>query len=132
MVKRHDSANVVQARPKSKFFEDPNSISHHVHRIGHHFPLELIDLACSKFGYTFTDHTGLQKLRVSRPNYGEEYFARGLADYHMRQRLDGRPLLAKLESKENIHGAVREMFPKIPEADLMVIVNHAFEEVSHI
>jgi hypothetical protein len=33
------------------------------------------------------------------------------------------------EHKEHIRGAIREIFPKIPEADLTSIVNHAFEEV---
>jgi hypothetical protein len=38
--------------------------------------------------------------------------------------------MAKEGSKDHITGAVREMFPKIPEDDLSAIVNHAFEEVN--
>jgi len=37
--------------------------------------------------------------------------------------------MADTETKADIRGAVRELFPKIPEADLDSIVNHAFEEV---
>jgi hypothetical protein len=123
--------NVIQAKPKNRTFDNPDKISHHVHRIGHHFPLDIIDLACSKYGYTFTDHGGLQKERSGGTSYGEEYFQRGIADYQQRQRLHGRPVTDG-ESKDNIHGAVREMFPKIPEADLEVIVNHAFQKVRFI
>jgi hypothetical protein len=100
-----------------------------VHRIGHHFPLDIIDLACSKFAYKFTDKGGLEKATNSRTTYGEDYFERGIADYRSRQALHGRPILSGHESKDLIRGAVREMFPKIPEADLTSIVNHAFEKV---
>jgi hypothetical protein len=123
------AANVTKAKPKNRIHHDPEKISHHVHRIGHHFPLEIIDLACSKFGYQFTDKTGLEKVANSRTTYGEDYFERGIADYRSRQALHGKPIVAGHESKDLIRGAVREMFPKIPEADLSSIVNHAFEKV---
>ena len=126
------ATNTIQAKPKNRIHHDPEKISHHVHRIGHHFPVEIIDLACSKFGYRFTDKTGLQKVAENRTTYGEDYFERGLADYRMRQALHGRPIIAGYESKDLISGAVREMFPKIPEADLSSIVNHAFEKVSTV
>lgn len=103
---------------------DPEKLSHHVHRVGHHFPLEIIRLACSKFGYTYDDASGLKKSRSSdRINW----IAQSMEDYGSRQALHGRPT-TETETKEYIHGAVREMFPKIPEADLSSIVNHAFEE----
>jgi len=91
--------------------------------------LDIIDLACSKFGYKFTDKGGLEKVANSRTTYGEDYFERGIADYRSRQALHGRPILSGHESKDLIRGAVREMFPKIPDADLTSIVNHAFEKV---
>ena len=104
---------------------DPEKLSHHVHRVGHHFPLEIIQLACSKFGYTYDEAHGLRKARASdRTNW----IAQRVEDYSSRQLLHGRPTTEK-ETKDYIHGAVREMFPKIPEADLSSIVNHAFQEV---
>ncbi|KAF2682149.1 hypothetical protein K458DRAFT_307996 [Lentithecium fluviatile CBS 122367] len=123
---RNLDVHIVSAKPKNRIHADPEKISHHVHRIGHHFPLDIIDLACSKFGYSFNDESGLKKQRAS-PIYGDEYFERGIADYQSRQGLHGRPLVDS-GSKDHIRGAVREMFPKIPEADLTSIVNHAFEE----
>ncbi|KAH7398290.1 hypothetical protein BKA66DRAFT_452782 [Pyrenochaeta sp. MPI-SDFR-AT-0127] len=121
---RNLDVHIVSAKPKNKMHADPEKLSHHVHRVGHHFPLEIINLACSKFGYTYDEAQGLKKTKASdRINW----IAKRVEDYSSRQALHGRPTSAK-ETKDYIHGAVREMFPKIPEADLSSIVNHAFEE----
>lgn len=122
---RNLDVHIVSAKPKSKMHADPEKLSHHVHRVGHHFPLEIVQLACSKFGYTYNKSHGLRKARTSdRINW----IARSMEKYSTRQQaLHGRPSTEK-ETKDYIHGAVREMFPKIPEADLSSIVNHAFQE----
>ena len=62
------------------------------------------------------------------PVYGPAYVERGIANYEERQALNGNPV-TETEHKEHIRGAIREIFPKIPEADLTSIVNHAFEDV---
>jgi hypothetical protein len=105
-------------------YTDPEKLSHHVHRVGHHFPIEIIGLACSKFGYTYDDTHGLKK---AKNRDGTNWIAQSMEDYGSRQALHGRPSTDK-ETKDYIHGAVREMFPKIPEADLSSIVNHAFQK----
>ncbi|KAJ4301526.1 hypothetical protein N0V90_003619 [Kalmusia sp. IMI 367209] len=114
------------AKPRSKAFFDPEKISAHVHRIGHHFPLEIIELACKKFNYRYSESRGLERTRDS-PEYGPAYVERGIADYEQRQRLQGN-LVTDTDDKDHIRGAIREIFPKIPEADLTSIANHAFEE----
>jgi hypothetical protein len=114
-----------QAKPKNKMHTDPEKLSHHVHRVGHHFPLEIVNLACSKFGYVYDEEHGLRK---DKSRERTNWIAQGVEDYSSRQVLHGRPTTEK-ESKEHTRGAVREMFPKIPEADLNSIINHAFEEV---
>jgi hypothetical protein len=114
-----------QAKPKNKMHTDPEKLSHHVHRVGHHFPLEIVNLACSKFGYVYDEQHGLRK---DKSRERTNWIAQGVEEYSSRQLLHGRPTTEK-ESKEHTRGAVREMFPKIPEADLNSIVNHAFEEV---
>jgi hypothetical protein len=119
---------VSQAKPKNKMHADPEKLSHHVHRIGHHFPLSIIELACSKFGYEYDADKGLRKTHASDR---ENWIAQQVESYSTRQALHGRPAAEK-GSKDHISGAVREMFPKIPEADLSSIVNHAFEEVNSI
>ncbi|KAF2855697.1 hypothetical protein T440DRAFT_161195 [Plenodomus tracheiphilus IPT5] len=121
---RNLDVHIVSAKPKNKMHADPEKLSHHVHRVGHHFPLEIVQLACSKFGYTYDEARGLRKAKTSdRINW----IAQSMENYSTRQALHGRPSTEK-ETKNYIHGAVREMFPKIPEADLSSIVNHAFEE----
>jgi DNA phosphorothioation-dependent restriction protein DptG len=82
-------------------------------------------LACSKFGYTYDEANGLRK---DKSRDRTNWIAQRVEDYSSRQQAHGRPATEK-ESKEQTCGAVREMFPKIPEADLTSIVNHAFEEV---
>jgi hypothetical protein len=104
---------------------DPEKLSHHVHRVGHHFPLEIVNLACSKFNYVYDEAQGLRK---QEPREAQNWIARGVEAYSSRQLLHGRPK-TKSETKEDTRGAIREMFPKIPEADLDSIINHAFEEV---
>ncbi|KAJ4379726.1 hypothetical protein N0V86_004908 [Didymella sp. IMI 355093] len=121
---RNLDVHVVSAKPKNKTHADPEKLSHHVHRIGHHFPLEIIQLACSKFGYTYNEEGGLKKTTAADR---ENWIQQQVESYSTRQALHGRPM-AKEGSKDHISGAVREMFPKIPEADLSAIVNHAFEE----
>ncbi|KAL5118131.1 hypothetical protein ACEQ8H_003966 [Pleosporales sp. CAS-2024a] len=121
---RNLDVHIVSAKPKNKMHADPEKLSHHVHRVGHHFPLEIVNLACSKFGYTYDEEQGLQK---DKSRDRTNWIARGIEEYSSRQQLRGRPSTEN-ESKEHIRGAVREMFPKIPEADLDSIVTHAFEE----
>lgn len=104
---------------------DPEKLSHHVHRVGHHFPLDIIHLACSKFGYAYGENSGLQK---DKSNDRTNWIAKRVEAYSSRKLLHSRPTSVK-EDKEHTRGAIREMFPKIPEADLESIVNHAFEEV---
>lgn len=69
----------------------------------------------------------MQKQKESLMTHGPDYFERAFADYKERQQLQGRPA-TETETKHHIAGAVRDLFPKIPEADLNSIVNHAFEE----
>jgi hypothetical protein len=114
-----------QAKPKNKTHTDPEKLSHHVHRVGHHFPLNVITPACSKFGYVYDDTRGLRK---EKARDRDNWIAQQVENYSSRQLPRG-GLTTEKETKDHTRGAVREMFPKIPEADLTAIVNHAFEEV---
>ena len=114
----------IQAKPKNKTHSDPEKLSHHVHRVGHHFPIHIIELACSKFGYIYDERRGLRK---DKEGERTNWIAQEFEDYSSRQVQHGHPATEK-ETKGYIHNAVREMFPKIPEADLQAIVSHAFEE----
>ncbi|CAA9964897.1 DUF2293 domain containing protein [Pyrenophora teres f. maculata] len=119
---RNLDVHIVSAKPKNKMHTDPAKLSHHVHRVGHHFPMRIIELACSKFGYDYVIRKGLRKT-----NDRENWIARRFEAYSSRQANHEGPTTER-ETKIYIHDAVREMFPKIPETDLQAIVNHAFEE----
>ncbi|KAH8728831.1 hypothetical protein GQ44DRAFT_702049 [Phaeosphaeriaceae sp. PMI808] len=121
---RNLDVHIVSAKPKNKMHADPEKLSHHVHRVGAHFPIEIVNLACSKFGYVYDEAEGLHK---DKSRDRTNWIAQGVEAYSSRQLLQGGPSTEK-ETKEHTRGAVREMFPKIPEADLDSIVNHAFEE----
>ncbi|KAI4689978.1 uncharacterized protein J4E84_004159 [Alternaria hordeiaustralica] len=121
---RNLDVHIVSAKPKNKTHSDPEKLSHHVHRVGHHFPLTIIELACNKFGYLYDERRGLRK---DKEGDRTNWIAQEFEDYSSRQVQRGHPATEK-ETKGYIHGAVREMFPKIPEADLQAIVSHAFEE----
>ncbi|RMZ72720.1 Coiled-coil domain-containing 25 [Pyrenophora seminiperda CCB06] len=119
---RNLDVHIVSAKPRNRMHADPAKLSHHVHRVGHHFPISIIELACSKFGYNYDESDGLRKAKDS-----EGWIAQHLEAYSSRQANPEGPTTEK-EEKIYIHGAVREMFPKIPEADLQAIVDHAFAE----
>ncbi|CAI6332570.1 unnamed protein product [Periconia digitata] len=124
---RGRDVHIVSAAPHNRSHADPTKLSSHVHRIGYHFPLDVIEPACKLLQYKFSLTGGLEKL-PDAPLYGDAYFERRFADYYEKTRnaLHGRPTDIK-ENKEYISGAIREMFPNIPDADLESIVNHAFE-----
>jgi len=119
---RNFDVHIVSAKPKNKTHTDPAKLSHHVHRVGHHFPMSVIEPACNKFGYNYDQKEGLRKAKD-----GESWIAQRFEAYSSRQANPDGPTTEK-ETKIYIHGAVREMFPKIPEADLQAIVDHAFAE----
>lgn len=87
--------------------------------MGHHFPLSVIELACNKFGYRFEDNV-LQR-------DAERWLRQHMQGYDERMNLSGSA--AERETPEYIRGAIREMFPKVPEDDLITIATHAFEKV---
>ncbi|KAF2019965.1 hypothetical protein BU24DRAFT_419573 [Aaosphaeria arxii CBS 175.79] len=125
---RNLEAHIVTAQPKARKNSDPEKDNDHApridtQRIGHHFPNQIIDEACDVLGYIWRNGT----FHKSSRNYEETRLARTLRDYGHRMRLHGRPMTEK-ETKDQIRGAILEVFPKIPSSDLDGVVSHAFEE----
>lgn len=121
--KRGLVAHIVSAKPKNKAHVNPEKIAHHVHRIGHHFPNEVVDQACDWLGYSYRGGTyqkNLDGIATSR-------LARSLATHGSRMGLHGRPGTVQ-ETSQQIRAAIRDLFPKIPDEDLEAIVKHAFRE----
>ncbi|KAF2275551.1 uncharacterized protein EI97DRAFT_63895 [Westerdykella ornata] len=128
--KQNFVAHIVSARPKpnskgqNRRDGDRNILRIDTQRIGHHFPDEVVDKACQFLGYEWSHRGGFRKMRT---NYETTALARSLHDHGERMFLHGQPATEK-QTKDQIRSAILEVFPKIPEADLESIVNHAFEE----
>jgi hypothetical protein len=99
-----------QAKPKNKMHTDPEKLSHHVHRVGHHFPLEIVNLACSKFGYVYDEEHGLRK---DKSRERTNWIAQGVE-----VTLRGRSSTGVLPQKRNPRNIPAELFercfPKSP------------------
>jgi len=94
--------------PELKTAKDPttsNILSHQVHRIGHHVRETIVDEARASLGPSID-----QMLPVSRgapepiPKSQEEYDAQ-------------------------VDAALRDLFPRIPNTDRQMIIEHAFRRV---
>jgi len=119
--------HIVSEKPKNSIYRDPTKLSHHVHRVGHHFPLQIIDLACKKYGYKYHETRGL---KVLDPQQAAEWIG-PFVEAHDRPLSNERGYTASaVEDEQTARAAIREMFPKIPENDLEKIVYHAFEKGS--
>ncbi|KAF2658778.1 hypothetical protein K491DRAFT_592509 [Lophiostoma macrostomum CBS 122681] len=128
--KRNLPVHVVSAKPKGKAQTGPENESApriDTQRIGHHFPNEIIDEACDVLGYRYRNGV----FQKSTRNYDNNQLSRKIQSIQYDQQrmvLHDRPNPAK--SREQVQAAVLEVFPKIPDADLTAILDHAFEEGS--
>lgn len=120
-------SHVFQAAPKSKAHVDPDKISHHVHRIGHHFPNEVVDQACNWLGYTGRNGTFEKNFDLAQTSR----IAQAL-EKHKKNSGQGDAANSEQETKEQIQAAMRDLFPRIPNKDMKAIVKHAFRQVSCI
>jgi hypothetical protein len=95
--------------PKNKANLDPAKVSHHIHRVGNHFPADVVAEACAFLGYHHRD--------------GKFYKTNGMMQ---------RSLAAhqNKERKEQIKSSIEELFPGIPAADLKEIANHAWKKAN--
>ncbi|KAF2873410.1 hypothetical protein BDV95DRAFT_342294 [Massariosphaeria phaeospora] len=97
-------------------FTDPNSVSNNNNRIGYHFPKKVLNQALSVLGYVWMDGT---VVKVADAN---DAFSRRVEELLT----GGRPHHTTTE----IAGVMRDLFPKMPEKDLMKIISHSFVEGS--
>jgi len=105
----------VSTRPKNLIYEDPAKVSHHVHRIGHHFPADVVDKACAWFGYDFDG----RRFKKNSDLVPSSRLAEVL-DNHSNE-----------NAKERVLKAIKDLFPRMPDRDRQAIVAHAFQEVSY-
>ncbi|EME48774.1 hypothetical protein DOTSEDRAFT_49180 [Dothistroma septosporum NZE10] len=114
---------VVNAKPVSRHAIDPEKVSHHIHRVGYHFRSEVVEDACQELGYI---HHNNQFVKEADLRAREEHtrMARAMAKYglHLDQAEQ------QQETDDQVRAAIKELFPRIPEADLQAILKHAWEE----
>lgn len=123
------NSNPEKTHTGSKAQRNPTNISAHIHRIGYHFRNAVVELACSRYGYRsqgqdyYSDHhhdlhsMAHRSLEKSLQRHGER-LGIDAQDEHSHRR------------SEQVAATVRELFPKIPEDELNVIVTRSFEQVS--
>ncbi|KAF2228753.1 hypothetical protein EV356DRAFT_47206 [Viridothelium virens] len=104
---------VVSAAPQQR---RPEQVSHHIHRLGHHFQNEVLEIASSYLGY--------------RQNGVLFWKNQDLNSSSRLATLLARESSHNLEETQQIKTAIRDLFPKIPENDLVSIAERAFQEGS--
>lgn len=114
----------VQAKPVNKSAQDPEKISHHIHRIGYHFRSDVVDDACQELGYVHIGQRFAKESDLAAENANSK-MALAMRKYGLQFKED-----VHQETDEQVKAAIKELFPKIPEADLQAIMKHAWEEGS--
>lgn len=103
---------------------DPGKISHHIQRIGYHFKNEAVEEACSQLKYYLVDGRFISEAELQR-RHQNGFLLRVLSKYGVHNFSEGNK-----ETPEQVSGAIRELFPRIPDQDLAEIVKHAWAEGS--
>lgn len=120
----------MQAKPISKRAEDPERVSFHIHRIGYHFKSEVLEEACTELGYIYHRDRFVKETDLLQ-QHRDNALAQTLAKYGLRHNplKDAQGANAR-ESPEVVAAAIKELFPRIQDADLDMIVKHAWAEGS--
>ncbi|KAL1587080.1 hypothetical protein WHR41_04001 [Cladosporium halotolerans] len=121
--KRSLPVHIVHAQPVNHNALNPAKISHHIHRIGYHFRSEVMREACAALQYV-PFHRGFIKAADFEKEEQNSKTAQILAKHGVKYNLaeDNK------ETPEQVRGAIKELFPKIPEKDLDEIVTRAWEK----
>lgn len=100
---------------------DLTKISHNVHRIGYHFHVEVIQQACADLDYTLsTNGNFISRQEARRQRYIEELLRKHSGSSGPLR------LNSEQESLEQVSAAIKELFPRIPDEDLVGVVKHAW------
>lgn len=111
---------MLQATPVSKAAEDPDKVSHHIHRVGYHFRAEVVEEACQALGYVLTRKGFVKEAQLEEQRENSK-MAQALAKF-------GVGFDVGKETNLQVMAAVKELFPKMPEQDLTQVLRHAWEE----
>ncbi|KAI7604874.1 hypothetical protein KC319_g21818, partial [Hortaea werneckii] len=115
--------SLVNSKPTSKDAENPQKISHHIHRVGYHFRAEVVEDACEQLKYTVYDGKFMKESDLPARS-------QGLHSTLLKYGIDPAAVnqFDNSESPDKVGAAIKELFPRIPDQDLNEIVHHAWEE----
>ncbi|KAI7267313.1 hypothetical protein KC345_g7952 [Hortaea werneckii] len=115
--------SLVNSKPTSKDAENPQKISHHIHRVGYHFRAEVVEDACEQLKYTVYDGKFMKESDLPARS-------QGLHSTLLKYGIDPAAVnqFDNSESPDKVGAAIKELFPKIPDQDLKEIIHHAWEE----
>ena len=122
--------NVVQ-------MSDPKNpeLSHEVHRVGFHFSSRVVENACLSLGVTLTESGRV--LQSSFATLNEEFPTRHGKKVKNKGKAKGRASPPKFDLSQSqamidtqAREAIRDLFPKMPEADLHETVSRSFQKAS--
>lgn len=105
--------------------QNPNKISHHIHRIGYSFRCEVVEEACEALGYVLYDGSFIKTRDLQKKIYQDSFLAQTFAKYG--KKWDGDGFVGK-DTPDQVRAAIKELFPLIPPMDLDQIVSHAWEK----
>ncbi|KAI9727477.1 MAG: hypothetical protein M1828_006419 [Chrysothrix sp. TS-e1954] len=129
--KQERDVYIVSDGPSNNAHKDPDKISHHIHRIGHHFPNDIVDKTCRIFGNRY------RRPEPRRPepdgrngrNVRPSTLAARLDRHGERLGLRGNNVSLQDKSQQ-VSDTIKELFPEVPKEDLESIVSRAFESGS--
>lgn len=101
---------------------DPTKLSHHVHRIGYHFHSEVLEQAVADLNYTLHKGQFVKEEDLAKKRQ-ESLTAQILLKHGIRVQD-----MSNAETPDQVQGAIKELFPRIPSDDLDQIVDHAWAE----
>lgn len=114
---------IVSAAPKNKAYKNPENISHHIHRIGHHFDNHVVDQACNRLGLLSRGRTYARAGATTQ----QSAFAQRLARHGKRLKVLGKNVSSQ-QRNQQVRETIRDLFPRIPDGDLEAIIDRAFQE----
>ena len=117
----------IQDMPKNRAQKDPLTISHHIHRSGHHFENHIVEQACQLYGHR-------NSVRQGTRSHTESVLQSSMLGKRLEQQGKRLGLQNNKGTSEQLHRQVgetiRELFPDMPQNDLVEIVERAFQKVS--
>ncbi|THW56868.1 hypothetical protein D6D25_03108 [Aureobasidium pullulans] len=114
--------SVVSAGTRRPGAPDPQKLTHHVHRVGYHFRSDIFDQACNFLGYREVNGKLVRDTGFDTNSRFERTIAR------FAPRFDLNVNNRSVEQSTRVKEYIRELFPKIPEADLEEIYKRAWEQ----